>query len=712
MGEPVEGLPADGLEVVLALADLAGDRRLAAFAGGWSAGAGVLVTADPARVLEAADLAALDGPDGTDGPFDLFAELDRPVPLARDLRAPAGAVGGGWVSLLGHDLGRRTGRVRTAAPPPDGPRLPVASLAFADHLLRFDGARWWAEALDPGDGSAVAAAHELARTAREALRTHRPPRTPAAGVRAPDARAHMRAVEQVVHAVRAGDIAQANVCSRFALRLPDGGPAAVAAWCALVGRLRPGRAALVTGPWGALVGASPETYLAWDGDVVTSAPIKGTRPAGDTGALLASDKDSSENVMIVDLVRNDLSRVCEPGTVRVDDLLAAERHTGVEHLVSRVSGRLRPRTGPGAVLRATFPPGSVTGTPKQRASEVTDEVEAAARGAHTGAVGLLGPRLAVLAVTIRSLEVAPDGAAALGVGGGVVADSTPAGEWHEVLTKAAPLLRALGADPVRPAAATAMAKGLADPSHGLLETLLAVDGRALEVADHVGRLRRSWWELSGGALPDDVTDLVLDAARAAGPGWHRVRLRCGGDPVRLDVEVEPVGATPPVAGQAGLVLAAVDAPAAGAERLKFADRRWLDALHTAGRGRGADDAVLADPVAGLLETTRDCLLAVLPARDGRPVLRTPPLDGRVLPGVTRQVLLDLADEAGWLLERDGLDAGVLARADGLLAANALRGVRWVREVRGAADGGGDVRWPAPAPGVAALDGLLRARRGL
>lgn len=691
MAEPVSGLPDRPLDLVLALAPLAGTRRLGALAGNWS-GTRLLITADPVAVLghPAGSVTDLDS---------LAAWLDSSqVPLARGMRAPAGAVGGGLLTLLGHGVGRLTGRVRTAAPTATDPRLPDAVIAVHDHVLRHDGERWWAEALDTGDGAPLAHAHRLADDARAAC-AHEVRRLDPADVTltaVPDAARHMAAVEQVVTAIRGGDIAQANVCARFGLQLSDGGPTAVRAWVALVAALDPDRAALVTGPWGALVGASPELYLGVSGGHVTSAPIKGTRPAGDDAALLASEKDVSENVMIVDLVRNDLSRVCEPGSVTVDDLLQVRPHAGVAHLVSRVSGTLLPRTGPGALVAATFPPGSVTGTPKQRATEVTDTVEPAARGAHTGAVGWLGPMLGDLAVTIRSVEVGADGIAALGVGGGVVADSTPAEEWHEVLTKAAPLLSALGTRAPPPGPTTAAHKGLADAGKGLIETILVVDGRAVEGEAHLARLRRSYWELTGHDLDRDSADdrapgrLVADAAAAAGPGAHRMRLRCplpdrttaGATRTHVAVEVEGWRRPVPVAQQDGLVLGVLPAPEHGLERHKFADRSWLD---RAAAVPAVDDVAFwaADP-AGLLETSRGCLLALLPPTPGSAAagtLLTPACDGRILPGVTRQVLVDLAVSDGWQVSLAALDEDVLARADALLTCNALRGAQWVRELR-------------------------------
>ncbi len=719
--EPVDGLPQDPLRVLRALAHLAGTRRLTVVSGRWS-DAGFVLAADPVEVVEAtvADLADVD---------ELAALLERTGPLpGEDTARSGGAVGGGWSVVLGHALGRLTGRVRTTPPPVTPPRLPDLVLARYTHLLRHDGESWWAEALDEGDGVAAAAARALATEAVTAC-AGPPAGPPEPAVRllsAPSATAHMAAVEHVVTAVRAGEIAQANVCGRFALALEDGGPAAVLAWARLVDGLHPERAALVTGPWGALVGASPETYLSVAGGRVSSSPIKGTRPAGEARALAESAKDASENVMIVDLVRNDLAHVCEAGSVTVDELLSVRPHAGVSHLVSRVSGRLRAGVGPGSLVVGTFPPGSVIGTPKQRAGEVTDREEQAARGAHTGAVGFLAPGLCDLAVSIRTLEVGTDGTAALGVGGGVVADSTPAEEWHEVLTKAAPLLRALGVPPVLPAPSTAAHKGGADPSSGLIETVLAVDGRVVEAADHVARLRRSVWELTGRGLETDVGALLARAAEDAGRGAHRLRLRvrlpgpggagherapqqdtwpqragrptAGAGP-EATVEVGPWHRPTSPEGRRGLVLGVTDAPAHGLERHKYADRRALD---TALAEAGPVDDVAFRAADGLLETSRACLLAVVTGPTGAPGLVTPACDGRILAGTTRQVLVDLALARGWSVRLGPLDDDLLAAADGLVAANALRGAQWVAAV-------GPHRWHVPAPALVELAEALLHR---
>jgi para-aminobenzoate synthetase component 1 len=184
--------------------------------------------------------------------------------------------------------------------------------------------------------------------------------------------------------------------------------------------------------------ASPERFLSRRGDRVWSSPIKGTAPVPE--ALLP--KDRAENVMIVDLVRNDLGRVCEFGSVRVPALLEVEPYPGLVHLVSTVEGRLRPGRGWADVVAATFPPGSVTGAPKLAALERIAALEPVERGVYCGAVGWVDAdrRAGDLNVAIRTFWFA-DGALHLGTGGGITWDSSPAGEWDETELKARRLLR-------------------------------------------------------------------------------------------------------------------------------------------------------------------------------------------------------------------------------------------------------------------------------
>lgn len=184
--------------------------------------------------------------------------------------------------------------------------------------------------------------------------------------------------------------------------------------------------------------ASPELFLARDGSMVRSSPIKGTAASVE----LFLDKDKAENVMIVDLVRNDLGRVCDFGTVRVPGLLEVEDHPGLVHLVSTVEGRMRDGLGWPELLEATFPPGSVTGAPKIAALEHIARLEPVPRGVYCGAVGWVDAdrRLGELNVAIRTFWLADDHLH-LGTGGGITYDSDPAGEWAETELKARNLLR-------------------------------------------------------------------------------------------------------------------------------------------------------------------------------------------------------------------------------------------------------------------------------
>jgi para-aminobenzoate synthetase component 1 len=188
-----------------------------------------------------------------------------------------------------------------------------------------------------------------------------------------------------------------------------------------------------------VVSASPECFLRRDGRAVVTRPIKGT--ASTAAELLASDKDHAEHTMIVDLARNDLGRVCTPGSVHVPALGVDEEHPGLHHLVSTVAGQLRDGIGLADLVAATFPPASITGAPKPRVLEIIDALEPVARGVYCGALGWIDTRTdsADLAVAIRTFTIEAD-TTQLGVGGGIVADSTARGEWAETELKARRLL--------------------------------------------------------------------------------------------------------------------------------------------------------------------------------------------------------------------------------------------------------------------------------
>jgi para-aminobenzoate synthetase component I len=260
---------------------------------------------------------------------------------------------------------------------------------------------------------------------------------------------YVAAVERVREHIAAGDVYQANVCRVLEADLPDPRAADVAGLAELLASGNPAPfAGFVRLPAGshpgvpagglAVATASPELFLSRDGEVVESGPIKGT---GRTEADLAP-KDRAENVMIVDLVRNDLGAVCRTGSVTVPSLLAVEEHPGLVHLVSHVRGLLREGVGWADILDATFPPGSVTGAPKSSALRIIDEVELAPRGPYCGAVGWIDADrgTAQLAVAIRTFWVV-DGVVRFGTGAGITWGSDAATEWDETELKAATLLR-------------------------------------------------------------------------------------------------------------------------------------------------------------------------------------------------------------------------------------------------------------------------------
>ena len=246
---------------------------------------------------------------------------------------------------------------------------------------------------------------------------------------------YAHAVESVRDAIGRGDVYQVNVVQHLSADF-DGDPASLAERLAAFGPRT------LTGEGWAIVSASPELFLARRGRRVWTCPIKGTRPLGEH---VEGEKDSAEHVMIVDLERNDLSRVCEPGSVQWPELMVERELAGVTHLVSTVEGRLREDVNLAELLAATFPGGSVTGAPKIAAVDLIAELEPVGRGASMGALGTVrGNGDLELALTIRTFAIA-DGRIHLWVGGGIVWDSDPEAEIEESWTKAGPLLAAIGA---------------------------------------------------------------------------------------------------------------------------------------------------------------------------------------------------------------------------------------------------------------------------
>jgi para-aminobenzoate synthetase component I len=249
------------------------------------------------------------------------------------------------------------------------------------------------------------------------------------------------AIEAVKAAIARGDVYQVNLVQHLSARF-RGDPSGLAEQLA---PLRPLHGRPLIGDGWAIVSASPELFLARRGDRLSTMPIKGTRPAGSRRQLRGCEKDAAEHVMIVDLERNDLSRVCAAGSVRWPDLMIERELAGVVHLVSRVEGRLREGVSLRDILESTFPGGSVTGAPKISAIDHIAALEPVGRGASMGALGRIYPSGDFdLALTIRTFAVA-DGRIHLWVGGGIVWDSEPEAEVEESWVKARPLLASVKA---------------------------------------------------------------------------------------------------------------------------------------------------------------------------------------------------------------------------------------------------------------------------
>jgi para-aminobenzoate synthetase component 1 len=362
-----------------------------------------------------------------------------PSPDAIELREPEGAFEAieGWLRergffarggeelvadlYLGYGLSSTIRRTSSPSPPEPCPALPLAACSV----------RGGSYPVGHGDNDDDAGDVDLAIRAWEPTWT---------------ASEYVAAIERVRAAIERGDVYQVNLVQHVRASCSgDPGPLA-RSLAASLAPLKPLTPDPFVGEGWAVVSASPELFLARRGRRVWTMPIKGTRPAGRAVELRSSEKDAAEHVMIVDLERNDLSRVCEPGSVRWPELMATRELAGVEHMVSTVEGTLREGAGLAEILAATFPGGSVTGAPKIAAVDLIAELEPVGRGASMGALGrVYGNGDFDLALTIRTFALADD-LVHLWVGGGVVWDSDPVAEVEESWTKGAPLLEAIGAD--------------------------------------------------------------------------------------------------------------------------------------------------------------------------------------------------------------------------------------------------------------------------
>lgn len=411
----------------------------------------------PSRtLLVRAGVPTLDGRSHAGDPFDCLEAM-----LACKGHTPQPGLPpfqGGAAGYIGYEMGRFLEPIDV--PGTDDMHAPEMALGLYDQIIAFDGMerRAWLISRDFDAPDATARLERMRQgiaAARAAPLPPPPEKFDIGGWRGNFTRdAYERAVARVIEYILAGDIFQANIAQRFAVEL---GPHFDRA--AFYRRQRevnaaPFSAFIELGDF-AIASSSPERFLKLAGGMAEARPIKGTRPRGPTPAqdaemlreLAASEKDRAENVMITDLLRNDLSRVCQDGSIEVPSLCALESFATVHHLVSTVTGKLRSGVGPVDVLRAAFPGGSITGAPKIRAMQIIAEMEPYIRGPYCGVIGYIGcdgnidMNIAIRTITMNARQ------AVFHAGGGIVADSKPAEEYQETLDKARALFMAFGLTP-------------------------------------------------------------------------------------------------------------------------------------------------------------------------------------------------------------------------------------------------------------------------
>lgn len=459
-------------------------------------------------------------------------------------------------------------------------------------------------------------------------------------------KAYVDAVERTLAYIAAGDIYQANVSFRADIPFL-GSP------LALYARLR--RAG--GGGWGAVVhdgsnwllSCSPELFFELKDGKLKARPMKGTLPAGAEIAALRDDpKQRAENLMIVDLIRNDLSRVATPGSVAVPSLFEIEQYPTVLTMTSTVTAELAHTRDAIDVLTALFPCGSITGAPKIRAMEIIGELEADRRGPYTGSIGAIAPDGdAAFNVTIRTLMITPgEASAVIGLGSGIVADSVPHDEWRECLAKAA------------------FVTAEAEP-FDLIETMRfdANDG-LMELERHIARMKASAlafdFKFDRHALRND-----LQAATFRVREESRVRVRLS----RSGATAIEVSAIPPTPEEAGVSLARLPISRDDFRLVhKTSDRAFYDCARKA----GASFEVVFVDADGFV--TEGSFTNVFVRRNGKFV--TPPLSRGLLPGILRETMI----EAGEAMEGDLRPADL---ETGFFIGNALRGLISARLVAGA-----------------------------
>jgi para-aminobenzoate synthetase/4-amino-4-deoxychorismate lyase len=467
-----------------------------------------------------------------------------------------------------------------------------------------------------------------------------------------DQATHSRKVVDILELIRNGDIYQANLTFPISFRLACD-PARL--YAALRSRQPVAHGGIAVFGGRNILSVSPELFLDVKGDIATTRPMKGTSPRGATAGadaalrrrLLEDPKQRAENLMIVDLLRNDLSRIAEFGTVRVPSLFEVETYPGFLAMSSTITATLRKGTSLRARFAALFPCGSIVGAPKIRAAEVLRDLEQQPRGVYTGALGAIAPNGDMrFNVAIRTAIVDADGCGRYGVGGGIVAESHPTDEYQEALLKAQVLT------------------GLAEP-YDLIETFRwdPTEG-FIRLANHLDRLTRSALQL-GFVIERAKIECELSnyEKKQLKTYAHRIRLvltRAGS----IHIAASPLPATPQAKLRVCIAEARLD-PANPFLRHKTSLRDVYETAFSRATDTGFDEAIFLNTRGDIAEASRN---TVFIAVDGR--LLTPPLSSGVLPGVLRHILIARGDATEQILTLSHIE-----KADRFFLGNSLHGLR-------------------------------------
>ena len=667
------------------------------------------ICANPVEVL------ALDAIEGGDG-LELIEALSASVPFERPENAPPFC--GGWAGLLSYEFGRAL--LPKLEGGPQRGAWPDVALGFYQEFIAFNHDAHTAEYWNWGWRASPADRLSLL----ELLSLQQPPEWEGALSTAPPTplvsrEDYERRIARAVAYVHAGDCFQTNISQRFEFEMPKGAHA-----FDLTRRLDKQSAAPFSAyfrlPGLALASNSPERFLKVrplreGGLKVTTKPIKGTRPRGQTPdedaalaeELQASEKDRAENLMIVDLMRNDLSRVSKPGSVKVPKLNALESYANVHHLVSTVEAELQDGRGPVDLIRSAFPGGSITGAPKIRAMQIIAELEQEARGPYCGSLIWITPdQWMDSSILIRStaLEETAEGGwrGEFRSGGGIVADSDPSEEYQETLDKAGAIIRAVTEVPAKQALLfegavrqTECVVQCDDRSFllgdGCFETLRIIDGVCEGVREHIELLRRSLDVLKIKGVPEDsvLTAAIQELAQAT-PGEAALRItvsRGAGGRGAGALHTQPVTVFSISPLEAGRPYAPMSVATCSIRRNETSPLSTLKSTSYGDNLAARREAVYAGADEALMLNTagRVACLAMgnLFLRTAADNWATPLMEEGARPGYMRRMIIDQLKSEKTAFEERPIELDELL-ADGVIlyGANSLWGLRPIKDLNG------------------------------